>query len=592
VSWNQLVSRRSYLISIFPLPINVVLSVFLIAYLIVTSTGEWKAAVVGPAIGGPLSLAIIGLIVMPNIQINRRILINRMIFASNLGLGSYVIETLVFSLLGLSDRRMAQGVVSIAIGAALCFLVIRSLCYTNGLLSIGIVITAMSPAMTHLLGDLLFIIRAPQVSSLPLYLALALGVSSSLLIIIAMYLVIKRGRETIGSDPTSVLSALLEAWRARDVRPIESWLEGRRTSALVKSHILRFLDRHTNTQTALWVVLGVHPGPFSPLGSYRITEQLYAHLKQSCGNIPIFVFHGPSSHELDLISNEEVRKFLDSFTHACVPLKSNHLYETSLHVGSEYDAYPLVLHLDRNVILLFTGRAGDPETDDIDQEMAYAIERVVTRYDSSSCIIIDAHNGITSIQSDLNSNAFQNLEFIVSDLRTQNLHQLQAGFFQIEGEEVASIPEVGNAGLAFAYLKVGSAEIGIVLADANNINPSCLGTLTEICGQQVGHKVLFCTTDSHVKANHITSRHAYIKLGDLTDPLRLAPIIIRGLLMAKTRSADVSIRIDECVSRVAVFGKDLLNSIACLVTYAQQTVPRLLTLSLLLHLLALSLLIV
>lgn len=579
MSWKALPPKRRYIISIPPLWANLVLYVALQLVLAFSSPSKW--IVPWSAATQLIALLTVPLLFGSGTVVPHGVISNRMIFSSNVASVIYIVEVTIMRFARGSDITLAELMVPLSMGYAFSFMVIRSLCFPNGYLASALSVLCVATPLVEGLAVGSVAGQSPVRASL-LFIP---SISTVFTLVLSAHAVIRRGKAVLKEDPTVILPALLEAWRGRNTTSIERWLEGKAERARLSNYLLYFRSIDSNAAQGIWAILGAHPGPFNPLGSYNLPSQVYSYLKRALGNVPTCVFHGPSTHEFDLVSAREVMKYLQGLTQTQPDYISSGISRAELLVKDAESAFPSLLWLGKDLVL-FTGRALDPYSDDVAPDLIGAL-RDALRLGHAKCVVIDVHNGITSL-----SNGEERLSSMGSELnnliRTNEgprQESLVAGFAEVAKNQLLDVIEVGPAGVCFTYLSNGQQALGVVVFDANSIVPTVARSLTKLCSERLGYPILLCTTDNHITASDVTSRHGYLKLAQVTGVERLADIILGGMLTAQAKAGRVVVDLHEIHTESLVLG-NLLNAISELTEFASRVVPRGLLLSLALHVVA------
>ncbi len=139
---------------------------------------------------------------------------------------------------------------------------------------------------------------------------------------------------------------------------------------------------------ALLIVPGVHPGPFSPVGSSNLPGDIYSKLRTE-KTIPV-IFHSISDHDLNLPSKEEVRKYAESLEEPRIIDRGR---TVSLPVEvSEGKATASGFALGKTLLIALTLAPHGME--DLPEIVRTRIEEESSKSGFGESLVIDSHNSL------------------------------------------------------------------------------------------------------------------------------------------------------------------------------------------------------
>ena len=120
-----------------------------------------------------------------------------------------------------------------------------------------------------------------------------------LLVLTAFISTINSVKTKNGISSLDTLRAFLKTWVEHNPAELETYFSG---YAKVDSVTTDVIIAQSGERRLTLVLPGIHPGPFSPVGSYNLSELIYGELKDST-TAPV-VLHGTGGHERNVPTNK------------------------------------------------------------------------------------------------------------------------------------------------------------------------------------------------------------------------------------------------------------------------------------------------
>lgn len=378
----------------------------------------------------------------------------------------------------------------------------------------------------------------------------ALTLSSIIMGVLFLVFLKKRGRKIFRQDPLMLLKYFLQAWSEGKPRNLEEWLEECSEPTVVKSYIIRFNSR---TSKLLWVIPGIHPGPFAPVGSYNLPARILATL-QSQGKC--VVFHGAAEHDVDLPSQKEVERFLEDLRRGGTIISEKGEFSGpifSQQEGLRFSAF----RIDK--IAMVAVAYADEATDDLPAWMRDRIIETARKMGYREAVVVDAHNTVLR-QSYMQTDPQRLLNEIENALRhllSQEGGRIMVGVASSRTHNLKE--DIGEAGISLTIIRGNSGTSAFLVIDSNNIQPEASRLIEAECRSLFGEAFMICTTDSHHNAARVPGSKGYVSAGDMT-PLQSLLDEIRALKERATRELqDVTVEVEVVTSQLKTIGEDLLK---------------------------------
>lgn len=281
------------------------------------------------------------------------------------------------------------------------------------------------------------------------------------------------------------LSSFFNSWFGRD-SSIEEIMDEVGISGRVKVSVFKFHGKKPFTI----LIPYFHFGPFSVYGSSAFPGLAVKHLGR------VAVFHGPSTHDLNLTSQEEAKKVLKEISKVVLgATKKRGKLLYGMGKNSTERAYVLGFP---NSSLAFLTRA-PKTTEDMSAGSGYFLERELLRHFPYGAVV-DLHNSsaktITrfSEDSEVVFSYKKALEKALSSLKP--VGAVKAGYARRDCKVLSS------AGASVAVFDLEKEKLALVVLDGNGISDDCRKKLERML-VGMGVTPLIATTDSH-EANNIS----------------------------------------------------------------------------------------
>lgn len=302
---------------------------------------------------------------------------------------------------------------------------------------------------------------------------------------------------------------------------------------------------------ALLVVPSIHPGPFKNVGSSNLPYVISSRVEEATG-IKTIVFHGASTHELDLASRGEVERVADEMLkHLNVDSFYNRLTPPlKVNVGSfEVSAIKF-----GSLITSFVSRL-NADVEDISYDVNMFLN---SNYRSEeNIVIVDLHNSIADGGKPIRIGDRESMILIeailnvVGKLSESKKYELELGVSKQRPSDISPLEGLGPDGLSLIVSKIGEVVMVIVLFDSNNLIKGLRENLAKEIRKHLEARfknvlINIASTDTHSTVA-IATGAGYNPLGKMTSHEKIVDLVLRGL--------------DEAVSNLekVEFNSQLLN---------------------------------
>ena len=169
-----------------------------------------------------------------------------------------------------------------------------------------IIFSLLQPLISTLTASFL------MVSELTIILeAFILAITLSIIPLIFLLRFIERqGKRIIKVSPLRIFKAFLVDWLDRDNEMFETFLKEIGTKSEIEVILIRFDSKRSNETKGIIVISNFHPGPFLNVGSSMLPYLIQN--KFETKKNAVFVPHGISGHENNLVSQEDNAKVIST----------------------------------------------------------------------------------------------------------------------------------------------------------------------------------------------------------------------------------------------------------------------------------------
>jgi len=232
-----------------------------------------------------------------------------------------------------------------------------------------------------------------------------------------------------------------------------------------------------------------HPGPIRNIGGAALVPEILNRIDNS------MYLHTAAKHENNPVSNEEIKKIVESVKCKCGNLKAFLPYQL------EGERYILRVFPFENVTMLII--SGKNATDDIP-----AILNEIAERHFGEVMLVEAHNAHRE-DFEVSAEEFYELECLIRNAASISTPEspLQYSFFR---EKVETKNICGY--IALLLLKYSNGIHGILMLDGNNIEKSLRDEI-ERFGKENGITLTVISTDNHSRTG-VSPKVGYKPVGD------------------------------------------------------------------------------
>jgi len=346
-----------------------------------------------------------------------------------------------------------------------------------------------------------------------------------------------QGKRIIKVSPLRIFKAFLVDWLDRKNEMFETFLKEIGAESEIEVTLIRFDSKRSSETKGIIAISNFHPGPFLDVGSSMLPYLIQN--KFETKNLAVFVPHGISGHENNLVSQEDNTKVISTIKimlRDCEPSNMVSTFKT-IEVGSAKVNAQIF-----GKCLLLTLTQSPKDMEDIPIELGKEIASMA-KNKFKHVGIIDSHNCINDARmfseeelNDLRSAAYEAIE---SSSATEK--KVEMGVAKHNFENIDPRQGVGPGGVRIFLFKNFDQLIAYIIIDANNmikgLREKILTSLTDI-GIDGGE---IMTTDTHVVNGLVRAKLGYYPFGEILNHDNIVNSIKKTVKDARENLEEVTI---------------------------------------------------
>jgi len=402
----------------------------------------------------------------------------------------------------------------------------------------------------------------------------------SIVLLLGMYLYLKKVsnsvKEIVGVQGDALFRAFIKDWFGGKSDDLEALLED--IGEVTNLPITLLLFRREKELKSIFVIPSFHPGPFKDVGSSILPFYLCQKLKEQF-NCEILVFHGPSTHALNLVSQRENEKVLSQIQNL---LTKDISFESSATpfvriIGEEFQIG--CQKFNEKIVLIATR---SPKTmEDISLEVSLSLINAIKGRFGTEITVIDGHNCLGEDSpfivpgSKLASQFLIDGEKAIEEIQEKKNSELKIGTHRLY-PDIKKEEGMGECGIAVLLVEVAGQRTAYVLFDSNNM----ISGLRENIIQNIQEvdEIEVMTSDTHTVNALGPSRSGYHPIGEVIDHKEIISYVQEVISQASKNIEEVEVGVIKGnLENVKVIGdrgfENLLEGVARAAHIAKTTFP-------------------
>lgn len=369
----------------------------------------------------------------------------------------------------------------------------------------------------------------------------------------------REGLRRIGFSPLRMFRAFLMDWLEGVQEPLEGYLERLAADATISASILGFRSKRSRKPKGFIVSSNFHPGPFLNVGSSPLPFLLQRLLEDRTG-APVLVSHGASGHELNLVSQKQNLKLVDSLFRLIEFRRFTN--RATRFVRTNNGKGTASCQVFGGWALLTVTLAPD-DMEDIPRNAGTALEREAGElFDGVS--LVDAHNSlskVTVMTPDKVGALVESARMAMKNAAAESKRAFQVGFGKAATDDFTLADGMGLGDVVAFTVDVGGQRSAYVSLDGNNMVEGLRGkALDSLAGLGFPNGEVM-TTDTHMVNGVVAAKLGYNRIGEAVPWDRILSKINQAVSLAEADMEPVEVASAGAEVPVKVLGTDNLADI-------------------------------
>ncbi|MDA4113869.1 MAG: DUF2070 family protein [Thaumarchaeota archaeon] len=378
----------------------------------------------------------------------------------------------------------------------------------------------------------------------------------ALIAILVFLLRLKRLKTKHGIPTLQILQAFLKTWVTQEPGDLEKYFSNYAKSESVVTDVILAQGKD---EKVVFILPGVHPGPFSPVGSYNLSELIYRALKEKGIAAPI-VLHGTGGHERNTPTNDLAAAYAGEISRF---VSSLNVSERNLMRGPAHDKIGIT-----NITTLAFGKevlsiiSNSPFlSDDFDPTTVAEASDVASKL-GVRLSMVDAHNSVDGERRSLTQVTRDDWESIFRRVLALPEKPFRFGFASSTGMNLKLGPDVSEGGICATLFVVDGSRSVLVTADSNNAVSGLRERIAEELGKTGVEFIELCTSDTHNFAARNLTNRGYFALGESSGKDKVVEVVKKLVDAAESRVAPCDLAVARFEMKIPLIGTESLDDFA------------------------------
>ena len=354
---------------------------------------------------------------------------------------------------------------------------------------------------------------------------------------------LERLRTENGITSLRLLQAFLNTWVEHQPRELEEYFL---TYAETRSVQTEVIVAKTGTRELAIVIPGVHPGPFSPVGSYNLSELIYRTLSSN-STTPI-VLHGTGGHERNTPTNELASKYAHLIQQFVGSLEVTARGQMKGPLRSKIGITNITTMIFGKKAIAILSSAPFV-SDDLDPATIIDATRTASEL-GLELSIVDAHNSIGDEIQNQPTITKEDWRLVLSNTLALTENALSLGFARSAEIDFRHGLDISEGGLGVILFSTSHSQSLLITADSNNAVSGLRQRIADHIERMGFELIELCTSDTHAFAARNLTHRGYFALGEDT---KTDDIISAIDVLARKAEGSVA----PCTTKIASFRTDI-----------------------------------
>jgi putative membrane protein len=376
-------------------------------------------------------------------------------------------------------------------------------------------------------------------------------------------------------DGIQMFRGFLEVWMEDRADLMEESLTQIGQERILPLSLIKF---STDTKDPLFVkvVPGAHPGPFKNTGSSALPKEI-GDWGRTKLNAIAYSPHSTSTHDLNLVSQVEVQRFMEMVQTAyeqATPIRDVSQFSRAssgtIQVGCQIFGDTAVLLITRSPI----------EMDDISLAVA---EQIIAKLENRAnrYIIIDTHNCMSELKESVHEGSklipdmIEAAKTAIIEASKTSRAKPRIGVAQRKDTGYTKVEGMGAEGITVSIVEVKDQKMAYVLIDGNNMIIGLREKIVNAIVPKYVDAAEIMTSDTHQTAA-ISASNGYSPIGELIPHEELTNLIIELIVEATNNLEPGNVALYQGVTEpLLVMGEGTVDKLTSLIPVSASIAKRL-----------------
>ncbi len=363
----------------------------------------------------------------------------------------------------------------------------------------------------------------------------------------------------------------------------EEWLVGEsqilddcftEIGSTITTNISLYVFERENKPKCGLVIPEIHPGPFKTVGSSALPLKIREKLGET-----FTALHGPSTHDLNLVSKEETARVVDIIANSVT--KAGFASSTASNSFRVAQGKIKILSQYFGKVGLYIATAAPEEIDDIAQVVGTAALLRAREKGTEHAAFVDAHNCIGHYAESVYLNSPETKDIIDAVGKAANRgkeleqKEMRIGVASETPTEITEEMGLAPGGITTFVVETGEQLTCYVIADSNNAITGLREKIRTRLFNEGFDEAELLTTDTHMASGSLSSQIGFNPLGESGGEAQIIQTIHNLAQKAKADLAKASLNFIRRPLEVNTIGKENLAAITTLIAASAKLAKRL-----------------
>lgn len=398
------------------------------------------------------------------------------------------------------------------------------------------------------------LVIATSAGGYPVAYPMLTGVVATVLIV-ALLLRLEKLKTRHEVPSLRILQAFLKTWVAHEPEDLERYFSSYARDEPVTTDVVL---TENEGQKLAFILPGVHPGPFYPVGSYNLSELIYRAVKKA-GVDPV-VLHGTGGHEKNTPTNEVAGRYASEISQFISSLRISGKYLLRGPVHDKVGATSITTLAWGNNLLSIISNSPFL-SDDLDPAAISEASNAASRM-GLAVSLVDAHNSVDGERRPQSRISGEEWESIFRKVLTLPERPFRMGLASSTAVDLKLGSDVSEGGISVVLFETEGTKSALVSADSNNAVSILRQRVADELGKSGVELVELCTSDTHNFAARNMVDRGYYALGEASGVDTVVDAVKKLAEAAETEVSPCELTVARFETVTRLVGSESLEDFA------------------------------